>query len=317
MNIVVLDGHTANPGDLSWAELEALGACQVFVRTPPDQVVSRAKAAELVLTNKTILDREAIVRLPKLRYIGALATGYNVVDVAAAKERGIVVTNVPDYSTRSVAQLTFALLLELTHHVGLHAEGVRAGRWSRSEDFCYWETPLTELDGLTLGLLGFGRIARAVAQIGAAFGMNIVVHTPRPPTQVPAGIQFVSLDDLFARSDVLSLHCPLTPETKCLVNVRRLTLMKPTALLLNTGRGPLVDEAALAEALNVGSIAGAAVDVLSAEPPPPDNPLLTAKNCIITPHLAWATQAARRRLIHIAVENVRAFLAGQPQNRVA
>jgi glycerate dehydrogenase len=315
--IVVLDGFTLNPGDLSWDELKTVGSCEVFDRTPPDQVVVRARDAEIALTNKTVLDRAAITALPRLRYIGVLATGFNVVDLAAARERGIVVTNVPDYSTRSVAQLTFALLLELAHQVGRHACGVREGQWSRNLDFCYWETPLIELDGLTLGLVGFGRIGRAVAQLAGAFGMNVLVHTPRPPMPPPTEVRFVSLEELFSGSDLLSLHCPLTPQTHHLVNAARLALMKPSAFLINTGRGPLVEETALAEALNRDRIAGAALDVLSVEPPPAANPLLIAKNCIITPHIGWATKAARIRLLRIAVENVRAFLAGRPRNVVS
>ncbi|MBI5385563.1 MAG: D-2-hydroxyacid dehydrogenase [Verrucomicrobia bacterium] len=316
-NIVVLDGHTLNPGDLSWDPLRAVGDCVIHERTTRDATVARAAAAEIVLTNKVVLDRTVLSVLPRLRYVGVLATGYNVVDLAAARERGLVVTNVPDYSTRSVVQLTFALLLELTHHVGRHTESVRAGRWSRSADFCYWETPLLELDGLTLGIVGFGRIGRAVAQVGSAFGMKVLVHTPRPPVPAPPGIEFTALEDLFRRSDVVSLHCPLTADTQHLVDARRLALMKPSAFLLNTGRGPLVDETALAEALNSGRLAGAAVDVLSSEPPPENHPLLTAKHCVITPHLGWATKAARERLMQTAVANVRAFLSGQRQNVVS
>lgn len=316
MNIVVLDGHTLNPGDLNWDGLRALGACAIHDRTPPAEVLARAAHAEIVLTNKTVLTREHLVALPKLRCLGVLATGTNVVDLAAARERGVTVTNVPAYATPSVAQLTFALLLELTLHVGHHAGSVRAGGWTRSRDFCYWERPLVELAGLTLGVVGFGGIARAVAAIADGFGMPVLVHTRRPPTPVPAGLGFVDLETLFRQSDVVSLHCPLTPETKHLVNAERLAWLKPTAFLLNTGRGPLVDEPALADALNQGRLAGAGLDVLSVEPPPADNPLLAAKNCLITPHLGWATGAARARLMRVAVENVRAFLAGTPQNVV-
>ena len=315
--IVVLDGQTANPGDLSWAGLEALGPCQIHARTPPELVLSRAQSASILLTNKTVLNRQVLLALPNLRYVGVLATGFNVVDLPTARERGLVVTNVPNYGTRSVVQLTFALLLELTHQVGQHARGVREGRWSRCPDFCYWETPLIELDGLRMGLIGFGNIGRQVASVATAFGLRVLVHTPHPPTAASEGVEFVSLDELLARSDVVSLHCPLTSETRQLINPSRLALMKSSALLLNTGRGALVDEAALAEALNSGRLAGAAVDVLSVEPPSPDNPLLTARNCLITPHLAWATQAARGRLLEIAVANVRAFLDGHPQHVVS
>ena len=316
MNIVVLDGHTLNPGDLSWAPLEALGTLRVYPRTPPAEVVPRAAEAELVLTNKTVLDAATLAALPRVRYLGVLATGYNVVDLEAARARGIPVTNVPGYSTPSVAQLTFALLLELTHHVGRHSEGVRAGRWSRSPDFCYWDTPLVELAGCTFGVVGYGQVGRAVARLAAAFEMRVLVHTRTPPAAPPAELRFTDLDTLLRESDVVSLHCPLTPDTRHLINRARLARMKPGAYLLNTGRGPLVDEPALAEALRAGHLAGAGLDVLSTEPPPPDHPLLTAPNCVITPHLGWATRAARERLLHQAVENVRAFLAGHPVNVV-
>jgi len=316
MNIVVLDGHTLNPGDLSWDELKSLGPCEIFDRTAPDQILARAANAEIILTNKVILNRETIAALPKLRYLGVLATGFNVVDAAAARERGIPVTNIPGYSTRSVAQLTFALLLELTHHTGHHAQTVRDGRWSRSPDFCYWDLPLLELDGLTLGVIGFGQIGREVAKIAQAFGLRVLVNSRTQPAQVPARVEFVPLDELLPRADIVSLHCPLTSATQHLINTPRLALMKPTAFLINTSRGPLVDEAALADALNSGRLAGAALDVLATEPPPATNPLLTAKNCLITPHLGWATRAARQRLMKIAGANLRAFLAGQPQNVV-
>lgn len=314
--IAVLDGHALNPGDLSWAPLLAIGPCSFHERTAPDQTVARAGEAEIVLTNKVAFDRLTLARLPGLRYIGVTATGYNIVDTAAARERGITVTNVPGYSTRAVAQTAFALLLELTHHVGDHAAGVRAGDWSRQPDFCYWRQPLLELDGLTLGLVGYGAIGRIVAQLARAFGMRVIVHTRRPES-VEAGTRVVELDALFRESDVVSLHCPLTPATRELVNARTLALMKPTALLINTARGPLIAEASLAEALNSGRIAGAALDVLSVEPPPPDNPLLTARNCLVTPHFAWAAKAARERLLSVTVANLQAFLAGQPANVVS
>jgi glycerate dehydrogenase len=316
MNIVVLDGLTLNPGDLCWAELEALGTCAIYDRTPAGQVLERAADAEIVLTNKTLVKREQIEKLPRLRYLGVLATGINVVDPAAARERSIPVTNVPAYSTRSVAQMTFALLLELALRVGHHSQTVRAGRWSASPDFCYWDFPLVELDGLTFGVVGFGRIGRAVAELAHAFGMKVVAHSRRRPDDAPGYVRFVDLDCLFRDSDVVSLHCPLTPETQHLINRQRLELMKPSAFLLNTSRGPLVDEEALAAALNAGRIAGAGLDVLAAEPPPVTNPLPGAKNCIITPHIAWASRAARQRLMRIAVENVKAFLSGKPQNVV-
>jgi glycerate dehydrogenase len=316
MNIVVLDGFTLNPGDLNWDELCALGPCQVFDRTSPDETVARAASTGIVLTNKVVLNREVMAQLPALRYIGVLATGCNVVDIIAARERDIPVTNVPDYSTRSVAQLTFALLLELAHHIGHHSQSAREGRWSSSADFCYWDHPLVELAGLTFGIVGFGRIGRTVADIARAFGMRVLVHSRAWPERLPLEASFVDLETLFQQSDVVSLHCPLTPDTRHLVNATRLAQMKAGAWLINTGRGPLVDEEALATALNSGHLGGAGLDVLSTEPPPPTNPLLGARNCIITPHFAWATTAARRRLMRIAVDNVRSFLEGRPQNVV-
>ncbi len=315
-NIVVLDGFTVNPGDLSWGPLEALGSCRVHDRTAPAEVVPRSQGAQVVLTNKTILDAAALNQLPELRYIGVLATGYNVVDLRAARERGILVTNVPAYSTASVVQLTFALLLELTHHVGRHAQGVREGRWARSPDFCYWDVPLVELAGRSFGVVGFGHVGRGVARVAESLGCRVLVHTRTPPASTVGNLEFADLATLLRTSDVVSLHCPLTDATRQLINRERLGWMKPTAILLNTGRGPLVDEAALAEALNRGALAGAGLDVLATEPPRPDNPLLAARNCLITPHLGWATHAARERLLARAVDNVKAFLAGQPQNVV-
>jgi glycerate dehydrogenase len=347
MNIVVLDGFTLNPGDLNWEELKTLGSCQIYDRTNPADVAQRASNAEIVLTNKTELTGEHLRALPRLQYLGILATGTNIVDLAAARARNIPVTNVPAYGTKSVAQATFALLLELAQHVGHHAETVRQGQWSTCADWCYWDYPLIELDGLTMGIVGFGRIGKAVGEIAASFGMKVVAcgrsvegrvltkeGTPHPgplpfrrgegeslaarqrSEVYGGGLRFVDVETLFRESDVVSLHCPLTPETKHLVNRQTLSLMKPNGLLLNTSRGPLIDEAALAEALNSGRLAGAGLDVISVEPPPGDNPLLKAKNCIITPHLAWGTRAARSRLMKIAVQNVRAFLEGKPQNVV-
>lgn len=316
MNIVVLDGFTLNPGDLSWDTLKHIGVGTIHDRTPPEFVVERARDAEIVLTNKTILKRETILALPHLRYIGVLATGFNVVDVAAAKERGILVTNVPDYGTSSVAQHTFALLLELTQRVGHHAQTVRDGRWARSADFCYWDFPLLELHGLTFGVIGFGKIGRAVAKLAEAFGMRVLVHNRSRPADLPPQFELVALDEVLARSDVVSLHCPLTAENKQFINAERLARMKRSSFLLNTSRGPLLDEFAVAEALNTGRIAGAAIDVLSVEPPNAGNPLLSAKNCFVTPHIAWATRAARARLMEVAVQNIRDFLAGAPRNVV-
>lgn len=312
MNIVVLDGYKLNPGDLSWDGLHALGACTIHDRTAPGDIVARALGAEIVLTNKCPLRAATIAQLPALRYIGVTATGFNVVDAAAARARGIPVCNVPDYGTRAVAQHTFALILELTNAAGHHARTVREGRWVASADWCYWDRPLVELDGRTLGIVGWGRIGRAVAELGRAFGMKILAASRR---ETP-GAEQVSLDELFRRSDVVSLHCPLTPDTAGLVNAARLALMRRSAFLINTSRGPLIVDADLAAALESGRLAGAAVDVLSAEPPAAGNPLLAAKNCLITPHNAWAAGAARARLLETSVANVRAFLDGRPTNVV-
>jgi glycerate dehydrogenase len=316
MKIVVLDGYTLNPGDLSWDDLKALGPCEIYDRTPTAQVLHHGADAEVLLTNKTEITREHIQKLSNLKYIGVLATGTNIVDLAAAAARNIPVTNVPAYGTRSVAQATIALLLELTNHVGLHSQTVHDSHWVRSADWCYWERPLLELDGLTMGIFGLGRIGTAVAEIASALGMNVLSWSGGSQPRVP-NVRFVDMSSLFRWSDVLSLHCPLTPETKHLINAQRLSWMKPSAFLLNTSRGQLVDENALAAALNSGKLAGAGLDVLSQEPPPATNPLLNAKNCVLTPHLAWATKAARSRLMHTAVENVRAYLGGKPQNIVS
>jgi glycerate dehydrogenase len=305
MNIVILDSYTANPGDLSWDEFKQLGACTVYDRTPEAQVVERARDAEVALTNKTILSRATIAALPRLRYIGVLATGYNVVDIAAARERGIPVCNVPEYGTPNVAQAVLALLLELTNHTGHHAQTVRDGRWTASKDFCYWDYPLIELKGLTLGIVGYGRIGKGVAEIARAFGMRVLTCDLGGDS-----------DALLRESDVITLHCPLTPETKQFINAARLAKMKPSAFLINTSRGGLVNEADLADALNNGRLAGAGLDVLSVEPPPAENPLLRAKNCLITPHIAWATRNARARLLKVAADNIRAWRDGCPQNVV-
>jgi len=312
MKIVVLDGYTNNPGDISWAPIEAVGSLTVHDRSAADEIVPRAAGADVVLTNKVVVGRETIEALPDLTYIGVLATGYNCVDTAAARARGIPVCNVPEYSTPNVVQATFALLLELTNHVGHHAQTVRAGRWSACPDFCYWDGDLMELAGLTLGIVGYGRIGQSVAAVGRAFGMRILAHRRTPGT----GPECVDLETLLRESDVVSLHCPLTPDTKEMIDARRIGLMKPSALLLNTARGALVNEADLAAALNAGRLAGAGLDVLTVEPPSASNPLLTAKNCIITPHVAWATRNARQRLIEITAGNVRAFAAGTPRNVV-
>ena len=308
MKILVLDGATLNPGDLSWSAFNALGSCEIRDRTPVAEITLHAHDADILLTNKTPLSAATIAELPALRYIGVLATGHNVVDGNAARTRGIPVSNIPAYGTQSVAQHTLALLLELTNHVGQHARGVRSGTWAKCADFCYWERPLVELDGKTLGIVGAGRIGDAFAHMGAAMGLK-----PIFATRSGGRGQLVRT---LRESDVVSLHCPLTPETRHLINASTLSLMKPTALLLNTSRGALVHEADLATALNLDRIAGAALDVLSTEPPPPDHPLCHARNCIVTPHHAWATQAARARLMRIAAENLAAFFAGSPRNVV-
>lgn len=316
MKLVILDAYTTNPGDLSWDGLRALADCEIYDRTPPEQVLTRTRNAELILTNKTVVDRKVIAKLPKLRYIGVLATGYNIVDVQAARERGIPVCNVPEYGTPNVAQATFALLLELTNRVGHHAQTVRDGRWCDSPDFCYWDYPQIELAGLTMGIVGLGRIGQAVARIAAAFGMQVLACDRFPPATLPAGVRLTDVDTVFRDSDVVSLHCPLTADNRELVDAARLAAMKPTAYLVNTARGGLVNDLDLARALNEGRLAGAGLDVLSVEPPLRDNPLLAARNCLVTPHIAWATRAARSRLIQTTVENVRAFLDGWPINVV-
>jgi len=317
MKIVVLDGHALNPGDLSWEGLRAIGELQVLDRTPEDQIVARAHDAEIVLTNKTQLSAQTLRQLKKTRYIGVLATGYDNVDVEAARELGITVTNVPTYGTASVGQFTFALLLELCHHVGIHSDATRASEWSRSPDFSFWKTPLIELAGKTLGIVGLGRIGWRVAEIAVAFEMRVVAadEIKRPVLAWP-DFRWYEVDELLAHSDVVSLHCPLLPQTQGIVNAKSLALMKSSAFLINTSRGPLIVEQDLADALNSGRLAGAALDVLSKEPPEADNPLLRAKNCIVTPHIAWATREARTRLLEAAIANLRAFLDGHPVNVV-
>jgi glycerate dehydrogenase len=315
MRIVVLDGHTLNPGDLSWDAVQSMGDAEIFPRSSASEVPERLKGAQATLTNKVPLGRDLLMSLPDLRYIGVTATGYNIVDVAAARERKIIVSNVPAYGTDSVAQTVFALLLELTQRAGHHSEVVRQGKWARCPDFTFQDFPLVELAGLTLGIIGYGRIGHKVAQIGQAFGMNILVAQHRP--DLKSEFPTAEVDDVFRQSDVISLHCPLTPATKEIVNAQRLGLMKPTAFLINTSRGPLINEAALADALNSGKIAGAGLDVMSVEPPPMDHPLYRAKNCLITPHYAWATKAARQRLMDVSVKNLKAFIDGAPQNVVS
>lgn len=318
MRIVVLDGFTLNPGDLSWERLAALGELTVYDRTPADRIQSRAEGAEILLTNKTPLSAEIIAALPQLEYIGVLATGYNVVALETCRQRGIVVTNVPGYSTDSAAQMAFALLLEHCQRVGAHSEAVLAGHWSRSDDFCFWLHPLTELAGLTMGIIGMGQIGQKVGVIAQAFGMHVMAHSRTQPEPPPLpNMSWGSLEAVLGQADVVSLHCPLTEATEGLMSRERLRLMKPTSFLINTARGGLLVDADVADALNTGAIAGAGLDVLSAyEPPAADNPLLSAKNVIITPHIAWAAKASRERLMKMAVANVAAFLNGQPTHAV-
>ncbi len=317
MRIIVLDGYAANPHDLSWDPLAQMGELTVYDRTTPGEVEERAADAEIVLTNKVVLDAHQMALLPKLRYIGVLATGYNVVDVAEAARRNIVVTNIPAYSTQSVAQMTFAHILNIVGQVGHYARQNREGRWAQCRDFCYWDTPLRELSGLTLGIVGLGHIGMAVARIAIAFGMEVFALTSKERTSLPEGVQKTTLEGLLAVSDILTLHCPLTERTREMVNVESIAKMKKGAIIINTGRGPLINEQDVADALQSGQLAGYGADVLAVEPPPADNPLLHAPNAFITPHIAWATLEARTRLMDIATANVRAFLDGKPQNVVS
>ena len=314
--LVILDAYATNPGDLSWVPIEALADCEIHDRTPPADVLARIGDADAVMLNKAVLDAHAIAHAPNLKYVGILATGWNTIDLAAAKKRGLVVSNVPGYSTDSVAQHAFALLLELTNQVALHSADARSGGWTKNPDYCYRLSPQIELAGLALGIIGFGQIGQATARIGQAFGMRVLANRRHPIPPPPEGIEYVDLDRIFSESDVVSLHCPLSPATAGLVNAKRLAQMKSTSFLINTSRGPLVVEQDLADALRENRIAAAAVDVLSAEPPKADNPLLSAPRCLITPHIAWTTDAARRRLIDVAADNFRAFLNGKPAHQV-
>lgn len=317
MNIVILDGYALNPGDLSYECLQQFGTLKVYDRTTPEQVVERAREADALLTNKVVLGENEFAQLPHLRYVGVQATGYNVVDVEAARRYGIIVTNIPAYSTASVAQMVMAHLLNITQSVDYYAQQNRAGRWSTNPDFCYWDNRLIELAGKQMGIVGFGRTGSAVARLAQAFGMRIVTYTSKPQDTLPDGVEKCSLDTLFATSDVVSLHCPLVPATHHLVNAERLAQMKATAILINTARGPIVDEEALAQALNSGQLYAAGVDVLCEEPPRAQSPLLKARNCFVTPHIAWATLEARTRLLQICEANLRAFIEGHPQNVVS
>ena len=317
MKIVILDGFTTNGGDLSWNGISELGDLTVYDRTAPGEVIDRCHGAEAVLTNKVIITDEVMQALPQLKYIGVMATGYNVVDIDAARRRGIVVTNVPAYSTPSVAQMVFAHLLNITNQVALHDRQVHEGRWAGNQDFCFYSAPLIELASKQMGIVGLGQTGSAVAKIALALGMRVMAFTSKSQESLPEGIIKGSLDEMFATSDVVSLHCPLTPDTKHIVNAARLATMKPSAIVITTGRGPLVNEQDLADALNNGTIAAAAVDVLSTEPPTADNPLLAARNCHITPHIAWASQAARARLIDTLASNLKGYISGNVVNNVA
>lgn len=317
MKIVVLDGYTENPGDLSWEGFEALGDMTVYDRTAADEILARAKGAQVLLTNKTPLNAETLAALaPELQYIGVLATGYNVVDIAAARSHGVPVCNIPTYGTAAVAQFVMALLLELCHHVGDHSRSVKAGDWSRCPDFCYWNTPLIELAGKTFGVVGYGRIGRAAAKLAAAFGMEVLACDAHASAGSDGVARMVSLEELLAASDVISLHCPLFESNRGMINREAIARMKDGVLLINTSRGPLIDEQALADALHTGKVAGAGLDVLTVEPARPDNPLMKEPNCLITPHIAWAPKESRQRLMDIAVDNLKVWLAGSPQNVV-
>ncbi|WP_096274468.1 D-2-hydroxyacid dehydrogenase [Paucisalibacillus globulus] len=319
---IILDAYTLNPGDLNWGPLTELANFTIYERTSFSTndiqlIIERSKEAEIILTNKTPITKEVIKELPKLKYIGVLATGYDVVDIHAANERNIVVTNIPAYGTNTVAQMTFSLLLELTNHVGLHHQAVKQGEWTSNQDWCFFRKPLLELTGKTLGIIGYGRIGQATSKIAQAFGMNVIASKRTPnKDQESNQVKFASLDELYAKSDVISLHCPLTEENKGMINKDSIQKMKDGVLIINTARGALIQEADLAEALNNGKVGGAAVDVVSSEPIRENNPLLHAENCIITPHIAWATEEARQRLLDIAVDNVKSFLTGNPINKV-
>lgn len=316
-NIVVLDGYSVNPGDMSWKGFENLGNLTVYDRTSPDRIVERAADAQVVITNKVPLKGDVLRALPNLKYVGVLATGYNIIDLDAARELGVVVTNIPAYSTESVAQMVFAHLLNIVQRIDLYTNEIRAGEWCRCADFCYMNFPHIELAGKTMGIVGFGNIGKAVARIAHAFGMNVITTSSKPASELPDYVTKVTMEQLLNLSDVVSLHTPLTPATRNLINASTLAQMKPTAILINTGRGPLVNDSDLADALNNGVIHAAGLDVLSTEPPREDNPLLTAKNCFLTPHIAWATTEARTRLMEIAVNNLKSYLDGNVINNVA
>lgn len=317
MKICILDGYSLNPGDLDWSPVERLGDVTLFDRTPADKIVERAADADIVLTNKVPFSADTLRQLPRLRFICVLATGYNIIDTEAAARQGVVVANIPAYSTMSVAQMAFAHILNITNHVASYAREVADGKWTNCPDFCFWDSALTELAGKTMGIVGLGNTGMATARIAVAMGMKVVAMTSKSADTLPEGITPAPIDDVLASADVVSLHCPLTPSTRHLINAASIAKMKPSAILINTGRGPLVDEQAVADALNGGRLAAFGADVLSQEPPHGDNPLLSARNCFLTPHIAWATLEARTRLMSTATENVRQFIAGEPVvNRV-
>lgn len=322
MKIVVLDGHAVNPGDLSWEPLKELGELEVYERTPEEKIMERAEGADIILTNKIEFTAERIAKLPNLKYIGVQATGYNIVDIEAAAEKGIIVTNVPAYSTDSVAQFVFALTLEIAHHVGEHNRVVKAGKWSKAEDFCFWEYPLIELKGKSMGIIGYGNIGQRTAEIALAFGLKVIVYDRSPAKKIAAEdimtaqIEFLELEELYDKADIISLHCPLTKETEGLINQASISKMKDGVIIINTARGGLIVEEDLKTALDNGKVYGAAVDVLANEPPSQDNPLLKSDKTIITPHIAWASKETRQRLLDIVVENIKSFINGQPINQV-
>lgn len=316
MKFVNLDGITTNPGDLSWDWLEKYGEYVVYDRTKPEQIIERAKDADVLIINKTYISAQMLDLLPKLKFVALQSTGYNAIDCEAARKKNIIVSNIPAYSTNAVAQLVFALILEFTNRVALHNESVHNNEWCECPDFCYWKAPLTELDSKVLGIIGFGSIGERVSKIAEALGMSVIAYTPHPKPEKFPNVEFVNLDSLLSQSDIITCHCPLTAETKGLINKEAIGKMKKTAILINTSRGPVVDDEALANALNNGDIAGAGLDVLTVEPPSPSNPLLSAKNCIITPHIAWAGYETRERLLGILEENIKAYCDGNPQNVV-
>lgn len=317
MKIVVLDGYTLNPGDISWSGLEALGELTVYDRTKADEIVERIGDADVVYTNKTPISRETLDACPNVKFIGVLATGYNIVDIEAAKEKNIPVSNIPTYGTAAVSQFAIALLLELCHHIGEHSDAVKAGEWSNNADWCFWKYPLVELADKTMGIIGFGRIGQDTAKIAQALGMKVLAYDAyQKPELESATCKYTDLDTLFAQSDVISLHCPLFPSTQGIINKENIAKMKDGVMIINDSRGPLIVEEDLRDALNSGKVAGAAVDVVSTEPIQMDNPLLQAKNCIITPHIAWAPKESRQRLMDIAVDNLKCFKNGKPQNVV-